>query len=226
MALSGPGGSVSGSVDYDSASRTATFTPGAALAASTTYTANVSGAKDLAGNTMTRGELDLHHRARQAAAARARSGRAAPTPAVAADPDNGGVEIGVKFRTTQAGTITGDPLLQGHRQHRDPCWLAVVRTGTKLGECHVHRRDLERLAGGDVRDAGRRHRQYDLRGVLLRAGRPLLGLRELLHLGHHPRPADGPAERDRRSQRRLPIRHHADSRTSGYNPATTGSTSS
>ena len=33
-------------------SRKATFTPSSALAASTTYTVNVSGAKDLADNTM------------------------------------------------------------------------------------------------------------------------------------------------------------------------------
>jgi methionine-rich copper-binding protein CopC len=43
---------VAGSVAYDDATRTATFTPMAALAASTTYTASVSGAKDAAGNTM------------------------------------------------------------------------------------------------------------------------------------------------------------------------------
>ena len=38
---------------YDSASRTVTFTPTSALAAGTTYTASVSGAKDTAGNVMT-----------------------------------------------------------------------------------------------------------------------------------------------------------------------------
>ena len=54
MTLSAPGGSVSGAVNYDSASRKATFTPNAALAASTTYTVSVSGVKDLAGNTMRR----------------------------------------------------------------------------------------------------------------------------------------------------------------------------
>jgi hypothetical protein len=43
---------VTGGTTYDSATRTATFTPSAALAASTSYTATVSGAKDLAGNTM------------------------------------------------------------------------------------------------------------------------------------------------------------------------------
>ena len=49
----GSGGAVSGGVNYDSATQRATFTPSAALIAGTTYAATVSGAKDLAGNTMT-----------------------------------------------------------------------------------------------------------------------------------------------------------------------------
>ena len=37
---------------------------------------------------------------------------------------------------------------------------------------HLHRRERERLAAGDVRDSGGRRCQHDLRGVLLRtAGR-------------------------------------------------------
>jgi len=44
--------SIAGTKTYDPATRTVTFTPTAQLAVSTTYTANVSGAKDLAGNTM------------------------------------------------------------------------------------------------------------------------------------------------------------------------------
>jgi methionine-rich copper-binding protein CopC len=51
--LQGPGGSpISASVSYDSSSRTLTLMPTAALAASTSYTALLSGAKDLAGNLM------------------------------------------------------------------------------------------------------------------------------------------------------------------------------
>jgi hypothetical protein len=52
MTLSGPGGAVSGTTNYDGASQTVTFSPGSALLNSTQYTATVSGAKDLAGNTM------------------------------------------------------------------------------------------------------------------------------------------------------------------------------
>jgi methionine-rich copper-binding protein CopC len=44
---------VAGSSAYDANTKTITFTPSASLAASTTYTVTVSGAKDTAGNTMT-----------------------------------------------------------------------------------------------------------------------------------------------------------------------------
>ena len=43
---------MAGAVTYDSANRRATFTPTAALANHTTYTATVSAAKDLAGNPL------------------------------------------------------------------------------------------------------------------------------------------------------------------------------
>ena len=53
MQLTATGGAaVSGSTSYDSASTTATFTPTAALAASTGYTMTVSGASDVFGNVM------------------------------------------------------------------------------------------------------------------------------------------------------------------------------
>ena len=51
--LSGPGGAVAASVSYDSASKTATLTPGAALAFNTTYTANLTaGIADAANNPL------------------------------------------------------------------------------------------------------------------------------------------------------------------------------
>src|SRR5205823_194178 len=52
--LTGPGNTpVPGALTYDDASKTATLNPNADLSPGVTYTASVSGAKDLAGNTMT-----------------------------------------------------------------------------------------------------------------------------------------------------------------------------
>ncbi len=51
--LRGPGGTlVPATTTYDAATRTATLDPSANLAASTTYTATVSGARDASGNQM------------------------------------------------------------------------------------------------------------------------------------------------------------------------------
>jgi methionine-rich copper-binding protein CopC len=131
MALSGPGGSVSGSLDYDSGSRKATFTPTAALTASTTYTVNVSGAKDLANNTMSPVSWTF-------TTAAANTGcpctiwPSSATPAVVADPDNGGIEVGVKFRTTQAGTITKIRFYKGTTNTGTHVGSLWTRTGTKL----------------------------------------------------------------------------------------------
>ena len=50
---SAAGSVVTTSFSYDAATNTATFTPTASLAYSTTYTATVSGATDMAGNVMT-----------------------------------------------------------------------------------------------------------------------------------------------------------------------------
>lgn len=53
LTLAEPGGTqVPGTTTYDAPTRTTTFTPTSALAVTTTYTATVSGATDLAGNAM------------------------------------------------------------------------------------------------------------------------------------------------------------------------------
>ena len=66
--LTASGGSaVAGTVSYNSATKTAIFTPSAALAYNTTYTATVSGAKDKAGDPMSAPfYLDLQNRCRSA----------------------------------------------------------------------------------------------------------------------------------------------------------------
>ena len=132
MTLSGPGGSVSGNVSYDSTSRKTTFTPGAALAASTTYTVNVSGAKDLAGNTMTAVSWTFTTAAASSSGCPCTIWPSTATPALAADPDNGGIEIGVKFRTTQAGTITGIRFYKGSGNTGTHVGTLWSRTGTNL----------------------------------------------------------------------------------------------
>jgi hypothetical protein len=109
--LKDPNGNlVSGTTSFNSADTVATFTPASSLAADTTYTVTISGAKDNNGDTMlapysytfiTSTAFD--------------SGGKCPcaiwpdvTPSDVSDASDGSpVQLGVKFSATQAGSITG-----------------------------------------------------------------------------------------------------------------------
>ena len=102
---------ITATVSYNSVTRIATLTPSAALANSTTYTATVKGgatdprAKDLAGNALA-ANFSWSFTTLAASACPCSIWSSSTTPA-GADPDSGQLEIGVKFRADQAGTITG-----------------------------------------------------------------------------------------------------------------------
>jgi hypothetical protein len=126
---------VSGGTTYDPGSQTVTFTPSAALAAATTYTATVSGARDAAGNVMTPTNWTFT----TASTTQPPPGcpctiwpsTAAPT--AGPDSDAVSVELGTRFRSDVAGTVTG---VRFYKQtgntgtHVGRLWTA---TGTLLG---------------------------------------------------------------------------------------------
>ena len=95
--------SVAGTVSYDSASKTAAFTPGSALAYSATYTATVSGATNATGQTMAAPYSWTFTTA------------AAPTaPAVSSvSPASGatGVDVGVKPAATFSQAVTASSVV-------------------------------------------------------------------------------------------------------------------
>jgi hypothetical protein len=125
------GTSVAGTLAYDPAARTSTFTPSAPLRAGVIHTATVSGATDAAGNTMnppvswsftTAGPRECPCTIFSAAA----------TPAVPAANDPDPVELGVKFRTDVNGFIHGVRFYKGAGNsgaHTGSLWSA---TGTRL----------------------------------------------------------------------------------------------
>ena len=143
MTVVGPGGAVAGSVSYNAATFTATFTPSAALSNSTAYTVTVTAAKDAAGNSM-------------AAPYSWSVTTAAPTPAAGSPPytlwpdgvgpspdsvnDPSAVELGVKFRVDVPGTITAIEFYKGAANvgpHTGSLWTstgALLATGTFSGE--------------------------------------------------------------------------------------------
>jgi len=109
---------VPATVTYDAASRTATLTPSAALAASTTYTARVRGGatdpriKDLAGNALA-ADVSWSFTSAAASVCPCTIWPDSATPAVASDSDPNSVELGVRFRADTDGFITGVRFYKG-----------------------------------------------------------------------------------------------------------------
>jgi hypothetical protein len=101
---------ITATVSYNASTRTATLTPSAALANSTVYTAKiiggVSGAKDAAGNALV---SDYSWSFTTASSAPPVTFTIFPndTPDPSLGNDGQAIEVGVKFRVTQAGFITG-----------------------------------------------------------------------------------------------------------------------
>lgn len=115
---------VSATVSYDAANRTATLTPSSSLSISTVYTATVkggtSGVKDQAGNALA-ADFSWSFTA-IATATSSTIWDSSATPANLSDPDTSAVELGVKFRSSVNGTITGIRFYKG-----------VNNTGTHIG---------------------------------------------------------------------------------------------
>ncbi|GAA1968298.1 hypothetical protein GCM10009798_30910 [Nocardioides panacihumi] len=96
---------ISGTTAYNAGTRTATLTPTAALQPSTTYTVSLSGAADAAGNVMDPVSWTF---TTAASTSNCPCTIWAPTATPAGtDPDTSPVELGVRFRSTQDGFITG-----------------------------------------------------------------------------------------------------------------------
>jgi hypothetical protein len=133
--LTGPGGAnVPGSVSYSAATKTATFTAASALAWNAQYTARVSGATDIAGNTMIGAHTWSFTTARQSTPGECPCSIWADSeqPAVPAANDSGAVELGVKFRADTAGWVTGVRFYKGAGNtgtHTGTLWSA---TGQQL----------------------------------------------------------------------------------------------
>lgn len=124
---------VSATVSYNGTNRTATLTPGSALAAGETYTATVKGGatdprvKDLAGNALA-SNLTWPFTTATGAATGCSGGTTSiwpsnPTPSIITDSDTSSVELGVKFRSNVNGLICGIRFYKGS-----------ANTGTHIGK--------------------------------------------------------------------------------------------
>src|SRR5262249_29234360 len=103
----GPGGGgVAGSVSFNAGNTVATFTPASSLAASTTYTATVSGAQNASGTPMTAPFTWTVATGAVASCPCSIWGNAAPSGAVDAN-DTTAVNLGVQFQPSSSGKIIG-----------------------------------------------------------------------------------------------------------------------
>lgn len=122
---------VATTLSYDSATRTATLTPTAALSTSTTYTARLSGAQDASGNVMDPVTWTFTTAA-TASGCPCTIWPGTAAPATAATADSSAVEVGVKFRASQSGFITGLRFYKGSGNTGTHVGTLWSRTGTKL----------------------------------------------------------------------------------------------
>jgi hypothetical protein len=106
------GGNVAGTVTYDATNTIATFQPSAALAAGATYTARVT-ATGANGTAMAAPYSWTFTTATPVGGSPATIWDTAATPASPAADDSDALEIGVKFRSDVAGSITGIRFYKG-----------------------------------------------------------------------------------------------------------------
>ncbi len=124
------GATIAGSTSYSSTTTTATFTPSALLANNTQYTATVSGATNATGQTMS--PYSWSFTTAPGYSCPCTVFAANSTPATASASDTGSVELGMKFRPSVAGQITGVRFYKGPQNigtHVGNLWSS---TGTKL----------------------------------------------------------------------------------------------
>jgi hypothetical protein len=122
------GAAVAGAGAYDPTTQTATFTPGTALAFSTTYTATVGGATNGTGQTMTAPHSWAFTTTGAPAACPCTVFNATSVPATVSTADDNAVEVGMKFRSDVAGTVTGVRFYKGSANtgtHTGHLWSAA-----------------------------------------------------------------------------------------------------
>src|SRR5262249_37174487 len=116
---------------------TATLVPMTALSSTATYTLTLSGAKDLAGNTMSSVSWSF---ATASSSTSATIWDSAATPAVASASDSAAVELGIKFRSDVSGFIAALRFYKGAGNtgtHVGHLWDAagnLLATATFSGE--------------------------------------------------------------------------------------------
>ena len=141
--LTGPSGVVAGVSSYDSPSRTVSFTPSAALVAGGSYSVSVSGAKDLVGNVMPAAVSWSFVVAAAGGGGGVSVWSDSVVPGLVATSDTASVELGVKFRSSLAGSVSAVRFYKGAGNagpHTVSLWSlsgSLLGSGTSSGESAI-----------------------------------------------------------------------------------------
>jgi Domain of unknown function (DUF4082)/Bacterial Ig-like domain len=133
------GNPVGGSVSFNGANTVATFTPSSSLAASTAYTATVSGAQNTSGTPMS-GPFSWSFTTAAAFQCPCSIWDNAPPPGAVDAADTSAVNLGLKFQAASDGTITAVRFYKETANtgtHTASLWTAggtLLATGTFTGE--------------------------------------------------------------------------------------------
>ena len=134
----GSGGTVAGATAWNATTRTVTFTPGGALLVGAVYTATVSGATALSGSQMSPYNFSFNVAGVTACPCTLFDSSAVPGITDSGDPSS--VELGVSFKPSADGQITGVRFyksVQNTGTHTGSLWSAtgsLLATGTFTGE--------------------------------------------------------------------------------------------
>ena len=227
--LNALGSAVPATVTYNPSLKTATLDPTDSMVNLNAYTAIVrggsSGVKDFAGNAMA-SDVTWSFTTAGAMVCPCTIWPDTATPAVAADPFVGGIEVGVKWQAEVDGFVTGLRFYKGRRQHRHAHRQPADEHRDAPRQRHLHRRDHIRLAADRAAGAGGRACEHDVRGVVSHDDRTFLGhaqrLRDRSRRAAFARAGERRLRRQRRLHRKPDERVPRQTRSTR---ATTGSTS-
>jgi hypothetical protein len=124
LAVAGPAGAVTGASEYDSATRTISFTPAAPLAWSTRYTATVT----IAGTTPSGGAWSFTTTTEPPTVDAATIFAANSVPDHPGWDDTSAVQVGVRFSSAVAGSVTGIRFYKGTQNsgtHQGYLWSST-----------------------------------------------------------------------------------------------------
>lgn len=128
LEVAGPGGAVAGQFDYDDATRTASFTPDPPLEPLTQYVATVVEAVDLDGTSIENPISWTFTTVGAPGTVPTSIWTGDDVPATTASDDPNAVELGVKFRSSVAGFVTGVRFYKGEGNggtHLGRLWSAA-----------------------------------------------------------------------------------------------------